>query len=149
MSKLYLEVYTSKPIDSTVKTLKRDVSVEYVELDIENKLPEWAEWTNLYEVDYRRFSELLDKVLEYIKIYSKDNNIILGRAYNDFSIDIFRPVDIFQEYKYSTQFFIEEADNCYRSVAIVDDKYTGTVDVGLDFRTYQLSYNISFKVIDD
>ena len=146
MGKIYLEVYTSKPIDSTVKTLKRDVSVEYVELDIENKLPEWdpseEDW-------YRRFRELLDKVLEDIKIYSKDNNIILGRAYNDFSIDIFRPVDIFQEYKYSTQFFIEETDNCYQRVVIVDDKYTDTVDVIPEFGTYQLSYNISFKVIDD
>ena len=146
MGKIYLEVYTSKPIDSTVKTLKRDVSVEYVELDIENNLPEW---TNLYNDDYRRFRELLDKVLEYIKIYSKDNNIILGRAYNDFSIDIFRPVDIFQEYKYSTQFFIEDADNCYKSIAIVDDGYTDTIDVRPKFGRYQLSYNISFKVIDD
>ena len=96
MGKIYLEVITSKYIKGTSM---RNEDAEYVILDID---PDMS------------FAETDNCILETIKKYSEEHDIMLGIKYNNAMVG----TDMHHDQQYSCRVFVEKKDKYFRQVFI-------------------------------
>ena len=94
MGKIYMEVVTSKYMSGTSM---RDESSDYILLDIDiADIPE-------HFSSAESFAETNNCILEAIKKYSEENDIMLGIEYNNAMVG----TNMYQDQKYSTSVFVE------------------------------------------